>query len=124
MVNTCTNKYYAIIASFFEEYKKEVIKHLEYEENSVFPYIKRLLTGEKSNIFGIQQFEKNHTNIEEKLGDLKNIIIKYLPNDCPSKDRNQLLYDIFLFEEDLNRHTLLEDKILIPCVENIEKSSQ
>ena len=27
MVNTCTNKYYAIIASFFEEYKKEVIKH-------------------------------------------------------------------------------------------------
>ena len=122
MNKSCSNNYYSIIETFFDGYKKEVLKHLEYEDSSVFPYIQKLLAGEKNVGFGIQQFEKNHTNIEEKLGDLKNIIIKYVPNDCPSRERNKLLYDIFLFEEDLNRHTLLEDKILVPCVESMEES--
>ncbi len=122
MNQSCSNKHYSIIETFFDGYKKEVIKHLEYEDSSVFPYVYKLIAGEKTPGFGIQQFEKNHTNIEEKLGDLKNIIIKYVPNDCPSRERNKLLYDIFLFEEDLNRHTLIEDKVLIPYVESIEKS--
>ncbi|MBP6230187.1 MAG: hemerythrin domain-containing protein [Paludibacteraceae bacterium] len=124
MSKTCTNKYFSTIETFYDGYKKEIVKHLEFEETSVFPYIQGLLSGEKNDGFGIQQFENNHTNIEEKLGDLKNIIIKYVPIDCASKERNKLLYDIFLFEEDLNRHTLIEDKILIPYVEIIEKTQK
>ena len=71
--------------------------------------------------YHINQFEENHTNIEEKLSDLKNIIIKYLPDSCASKEQNDVLFEIFLFEEEINTHTLIEDRILIPFVQEIEK---
>ena len=60
-------------------------------------------------------------NIEDKLGDLTNIILKYLPGDIMPKERISLLFDIFQLSSDLNTHAVIEDKILIPFVETLEK---
>ncbi|MEG1554361.1 MAG: hemerythrin domain-containing protein [Rikenellaceae bacterium] len=116
----CNEKHSKIIRTFFEEYKKELISHFKYEDETVFPYIKSLIKGETPINYHINQYEQNHSNIEDKLGDLKNILIKYLPDSYSSKDRNDVLLDIFLFEKDLNKHSLIEDKILIPFVREIE----
>ena len=72
-----TNSY--VLNKFFDDYDTEVKKHFEYEEFSVFPYIESLLDGSSEAVYKISNFEDNHTNVEEKLNDLKNIIIKYLP---------------------------------------------
>lgn len=109
------------VRQFFDGYSTEVINHLHYEENTVFPYIHGLQRGVKSEHFHIKQFENNHGNIEEKLHDLKNIIIKYLPDRSDAELRNQVLFNLFWLEEDLNRHTLLEERILIPCVQQLEE---
>lgn len=120
--NSCSDLHNHIINSFFEEYKKEIIKHFHYEERDVFPYVQSLLKGEIIGDFNINQYEHNHSNIEDKLSDLKNIIIKYLPEDCSSELRNKVLFEIFLFEQDLVKHSLIEDKILVPFVVQLEKS--
>jgi len=52
---------------------------------------------------------------------LKNIIIKYLPQDCTIEKCRDILLNLFMFEYDLSKHTLLEDKILVSLVEYIEK---
>lgn len=111
-----------IIRSFFDEYKNEILNHFRYEEQQVFPYIKALSLGENAGDFHIHQYELNHSNIEDKLGDLKNIIIKYLPEGYSSELRNNVLLEIFLFEEELIKHTLIEEKVLVPFVSQMEKS--
>lgn len=110
-----------ILNRFFEEYKNEVIHHFEYEEKTVFPYISSIKTGENRNGYSIEIFEQNHTNIEDKLNDLKNIIIKYLPGTALLPEKTGMLFNIFSLEEDLCKHTLIEDKILIPLVQKQEK---
>lgn len=120
MCKDCDQGHSKIIRSFFEEYKKEVISHFKYEDETVFPYIQSLIKGKTPINYHINQYEHNHSNIEDKLSDLKNILIKYLPDSYSSKDRNDVLLDIFLFEKDLNKHSLIEDKILIPFVREIE----
>lgn len=105
-----------IIRSFFDEYKNEILNHFAYEEQQVFPYIKAISSGGHVGDLKIDQYEQNHSNIEDKLSDLKNIIIKYLPEGYSSEVRNNVLLEIFLFEEELFKHTLIEEKILVPFV--------
>ncbi|MBP1630394.1 MAG: hypothetical protein H6Q15_1287 [Bacteroidetes bacterium] len=121
MCSCCSGNHLSLLMKFFEDYKKEVINHLNYEETVVFPYIDSLTKNKEVNNYHINQFEENHTNIEDKLSDLKNIIIKYLPEICSPEQRTMLLQRLFLFQEELFTHSIIEDKILIPLVEEIEK---
>lgn len=115
-----TNRY--ILNKFYDDYDSEIKKHFEYEEDSVFPYIESLLEGNSQSMYKIRDFEDNHTNVEEKLNDLKNIIIKYLPGTYTSSIRIKVLNEIFKIENDLKKHTMVENKILIPLVTKLENS--
>lgn len=121
LVHCYDRKQGKILERFFEEYRNEVANHLNYEEYTVFPYIQYLQQGIQTSEYSIEQFKENHSNIEDKLNDLKNIIIKYLPDNCHSVLRNEILFNLFLLEEDLNKHSLFENKILVPFVQQLEK---
>ena len=116
-----TNSY--VLNKFFDDYDTEIKKHFEYEEFSVFPYIESLLNGSSEAVYKISNFEDNHTNVEEKLNDLKNIIIKYLPGTYTSNIRMKVLNEIFKIESDLRKHTLVENRLLIPLVTKLEKNN-
>lgn len=121
----------SLIEKFFEEYKAEIREHILDEEERVYPYVQAIdlafATGEVDDKLlssireqPIIQFQEGHTNVEDKLFDLKNIIIKYLP---PLKDNtlsNSLLIELFRLERDLNDHARIEEKVLVPKVEYIE----
>lgn len=47
---------------------------------SVFPYVESLLSGEKNTAYSIDIFRRQHDQIDIKLRELKNIIIKYYPS--------------------------------------------
>lgn len=115
-----------LIDKFYDDYDNELNRHFGYEENNVFPYIDALLTHkEASNSeFRISKFEKNHSNIDEKLNDLKNILIKYLPCEYSSPLRFEILKEIYAVESDICKHSLIENKLLIPLVEKIEYSNE
>ena len=68
----------------------------------------------------IKKFAHNHTNVEEKLNDLKNIIIKYLPDSYTSEIRATVLREIFRIESDLRKHATVENRLLIPLVAKLE----
>jgi regulator of cell morphogenesis and NO signaling len=118
---TCSDAHGKALNRFFDEYWHEVEKHLAHEEQIVYPYIQQLLNQPKKTKFTIQQFKDKHANIEIKLTDLKNIIIKYIPDDNSDRLREELLLQLFTFEDDLNRHTLIEEKLLVPGVLLLEK---
>ncbi len=110
-----------ILLRFYTDYEKEVLNHFEYEDTVAFPYTDFLLKGNHTKVYSIRRFEENHTNIEEKLNDLKNIIIKYLPDMKLSEQLQTLLFDLFELEDDFRKHTLIENKILVPLVEQLER---
>ena len=112
-----------LIDKFYDDYDNEVNSHFMYEESVVFPYIESLMADKcmECGKYSISQFEHNHSNINEKLNDLKNIIIKYLTEEYSSPLRFELLNDIYSVENDLRKHSLIENKLLIPLVEKLEK---
>lgn len=123
LVNVCCFKNGNILNSFCEKYRQEAIAHFKYEEEIVFPYITQLLSGVKAGNYKIKEYESEHSDIDTALEDLKNIIIKYLPKECTIEKCRDVLLELFMFEYDLRKHTLLEDKILISLVEYIEKNA-
>lgn len=110
-----------VVEKFFLDYRAEVQNHFNYEEDVVFPYVNALLGGVRQDGYCIGKFEENHSNIDEKLNDLKNIVMKYLPEVCDPVLRNNVLYHIFSLEEDLHHHTLIEDNVLVPVVSLLER---
>lgn len=108
------------IGRFFEDYRAELIKHFAYEEDVLIPYVESLLDGKPSRGFSIAEFEKNHTDIQESLSDLKSIVMQSLPPECDDCKRLEVLSTIFHLQEDLGHHTYIEDHILVPLVEMLE----
>lgn len=123
MVNELDEMSRKLIDKFYDDYDNEVNSHFMYEESVVFPYIESLMADKRMECgkYSISQFEHNHSNINEKLNDLKNIIIKYLTEEYSSPLRFELLNDIYSVENDLRKHSLIENKLLIPLVEKLEK---
>ena len=120
IVEDCPAKFCNTINRFFNEYKDEVESHFKYEEDVVFPYIKSLCNKTLSPDFSISEFKSNHSNIEDKLNDLMNILIKYLPANVFPKERIEISLDIMEVTSDLRSHTLVEERILVPFVEMME----
>lgn len=120
LVEPCAAHQKKVINTFLDDYRKELDSHFEFEEGKVIPYVQALLIGRYDPRFSITQFEENHSNIDEKLSDLKNLIMKSLPRECEGSLRVELLLFIFALQEDLARHTKIEDEILVPMVRLIE----
>lgn len=115
-----------LIDKFYDDYDNEIINHFKYEEEVVFPYIESLMENNRTSDtqYRIGQFEENHSNINEKLNDLKNIIAKYLDEKFSSPQRFELLNAIYGVENDLRKHSLIENKLLIPLVEKLEQEHE
>ena len=106
------------IMRYFDEYAAEVDRHMTYEEKSVFPYVEGLLAGKKQADYSIDIFRRHHDRVEERLRELKNIIIKYYPSGG-TNELNGVLYDIFTCEEELTSHNAVENQLFIPAVERL-----
>ncbi len=112
-----------MINSFYQKYKAELLLHFRQEDEKVFPYIKELYnTGiirDPNDTLAV--FENEHPNVEVKLSDLKNLILKYLEPDYDSNAMNEFLFALFQFEKDIYDHARIEDKILNVQVSKFEK---
>ncbi len=117
-----------LVEKFFNDYFKEVKEHLKYEDEIAFPYMNSLhehLVKKKPFdvpvFYSVDEYKDHHNDIEEKLNDLKNLLIKYLPAKNDQKLRRKLFYNLTQLEYDLSIHGKIEDMILIPMVEEMEK---
>ena len=114
-----------LILKLYDEYAHSVRMHMQYEDKTVFPYVDSLLNNTPSSNYDIETYSKHHGQIDLKLKELKNIIIKYLPND--GLHNNQLyatLYDIYNNENWLAMHAEVEDHIFVPAIRHLEQKSK
>lgn len=125
-------RYTELILNFFKGYRNELTTHINREEEIVFPYIKTLqkiieqgtVTDKERSIierYSMEAFEAEHDDIALKLKDLKNIMIKYIISPESTMQYYTIIQELFKLEEDVEYHTRVEDKILIPRVSFMEE---
>lgn len=118
-----------LLRIFFRKCKSELLVHFQDEEATIFPYSIRIYNVHKGKAQltaddlhkAITNYEKEHTELDEKLNDLKGLIIKFLKADYDDNLCNEFLQNLLRFERDLIDHSRIEDKILVPVVARIEK---
>lgn len=114
-----------LIMKLFDEYARDIYKHMRYEEKTVFPYVEQLQAGEADGTYDIDTFSKHHGQTDVKLRELKDIIVKYLPSDMLRN--NQLtatLYNIYNCEKWLGQHAEVEENIFIPAIRRLEQQQK
>ena len=111
------------VLNYFDEYVEEVRKHMTYEEIKVFPYIRDLISGKNNRKYNIDIFRRHHDQIEYRLKEFKQILIKYYPIK-ESNELNNVLFDIFNCEYDLASHNEIENQLLIPSILELEQKSR
>lgn len=119
-ISNCPQELAIVIRRFFDEYVEEVRKHMSYEDRTVFPYAHKLSRGERDPHYNINIFSKRHDQIELKIIELKNLLIRYYP--APSGyELNNVLNDIFQSEYELAAHNLIEDNLFTPFILAMER---
>lgn len=120
-----TNSLGMLIMKLYDDYAREIHKHMDYEKRMLFPYVNALMAGRSAGDYSIETFSRCHEEPATKLKELKMLIIKYMPQDT---HRNNLLmatlHDIYNNEEWLNLHALVEDKIFVPAIRRLEQISR
>lgn len=109
-----------LILKFFDEYTHEVHTHMQQEEKTVFIYVRELLNGHIMPGFELKTYSDHHEQVGDKLGELKNIILKYCPDNADANLLNDALYDIYRCESDLQSHCRVEDCLFVPAIINLE----
>lgn len=117
-------RYGKILKNFFSDYEKEVLEHFASEERDVFPYLHQLLQGQKADSRVIEHFADHHTDLVDKLTDLTQIVYKYLPGETMTEELNELVFGVMQLSSDLQKHAILEEKVLIPYIIQLERSLQ
>lgn len=114
-----------VLETFFETYFQEVIEHLDYEDKTAFPYFRSFIfngnQGGKTP-YRSTDYLKHHTDIELKLNDLKNLLLKHIPLENQFPLRRKLFFALFELEFDLKIHSIIEEHILIPAFATLENS--
>jgi regulator of cell morphogenesis and NO signaling len=128
MFGANSQKETALVEKFYNEYFIEVKEHLLYENEIVHPYINELYNKIQDTAYNIKitkysvtEYKTHHNDIEEKLNDLKSLLIKYLPLKNDINLRRKLLFSLYELEYDLHIHSQIEELILVPLVAEMEK---
>jgi len=120
-----------LLEKFYEDYRNELNEHIAHEDKEVYPYtiqVEEYFNEGKApekfiqriKKYSISEYSDHHDSLDEKLYDLKNIIIKYLPAPKNSKLCNSILIDLFELEKDLKTHDNMENRVLVPKVQAME----
>lgn len=116
----CSSDVALVVIRFFDAYVAEVQKHMAYEEERVFPYVRALLAGDRPADYSIDVFRRHHDQVESKLSEFKRILICYYPAQG-TNELNGVLFDIFTCEQDLASHNAVEDRLFIPAIKRREE---
>ena len=109
------------ILKLYDSYMKEVKRHMEYEDDTVFSYVENLIAGEVKGKFNISDFSSRHEHMAGSLEELKELFI-YQYNQKDNDLISIALFDITLCGNDLMSHCEIENKLLFPTVKELENS--
>lgn len=118
-------RYGEILKKFYADFRREITEHFREEEQYDFPKLRGLQDGTRKAESGKRKAEsgknKSHNGLVDKLNDLTQIVYKYLPGNVLPEETMEVVFDILQLSADIQKHALIEDKILIPYMKWLER---
>ena len=118
-------RYGMILKQFYADFQREITQHFRDEEQYEFPKLRSLQQGKRKTESGRRKTEsgknKSHNSLVDKLNDLTQIVYKYLPGNMLPEETMEVVFDILQLAADIQKHALIEDKILTPYMEWLER---
>ncbi len=123
----------AALRNFFLAYVQDLGEHIQAEESRLLPYINALMHAEKSpenfsrfliarRDYSVDRFISEHDDTEDELKDIRQTIRLYEPPATNESLYRILLTQLQAFEQDLRVHAHIEDEVLIPKAQKMEKA--
>lgn len=117
-----TPRYGAVLKQFYADFQNEIAAHFQTEETFDFPNLQRLQQGLPSQPGTCAHLDQSHNVLVDKLNDLTQIVYKYLPGNVLPEETMELVFDILQLSADIQKHALIEEKILVPYFAWLERS--
>lgn len=118
-------RYGEILKKFYADFRREITEHFREEEQYDFPKLRGLQDGTRKAEGGKRKAEsgknKSHNGLVDKLNDLTQIVYKYLPGNVLPEETMEVVFDILQLSADIQKHALIEDKILSPYMKWLER---
>ena len=120
-----TNKVAFLIIKFYDEYVNAIEHHTKIENTKIFPGVRQLLNGYVNPDFHISNFVKSHEGMDQKLTELRNIVIKYYTSPNPNHQEHiyTALEQIIRLGATMKAHCELEDCLFVPAVQLLEEKT-
>lgn len=122
----------AALHNFFHCYVKDLSEHIQAEETLLLPYINNLREAGQSpqrfsrfllhrQEYSVDRFLSDHHDTEDELKDIRQTIRLYEPPATNESLYRILLTQLQVFEQDLSVHAHIEEEVLIPKAQKMEK---
>lgn len=117
-----------LFLKFFDLFTAEVEQHALYENTYIHPYVNHLIQGvhptQDYNISLLMKKQKEHHHlIRKKISDLTHVIVKYYKNQKKNRLMNDVLYELFVMEEDFRCHSMIEEQIFTASIQALEEKA-
>lgn len=113
-------RYGQVFIKFYADFQHEIAAHFQSEEKNEFPRLIALQNGHQPKGSSKSHSMKSHVALVDKLNDLTQIVYKYLPGNVMPEETMELVFDILQLSSDIQKHALIEDKILQPYMKWLE----
>lgn len=121
------------LRNFFHHYVKDLSEHIHAEETTLLPYLGVLQEANKDAAgfsrflvvrgeYSIDRFISEHHDTEDELKDIRQTIRLYEPPATNESLYRILLSQLQAFEQDLCVHAHIEEEVLIPKAQAMEKA--
>jgi len=118
LAGDCNDIQERVLVKFFEELVAELGSHFD-EEEHMFADVESRISDSAAGSCEMFEIDSVHDDIGDKIDDVKSIVIKYLPETCPTELRLSVLAEIYRLREDIGKHILIESKLLAPALRNL-----
>jgi len=118
------DRYGRVLKQFYSDFRTEITEHFLLEEKYDFPKLLSLQQGIRKRGSAKTHSEKSHSVLVDKLNDLTQIVYKYLPGNVLPEETMELVFDILQLSSDIQKHALVEDRILLPYIDWLERSAE
>ncbi|HWB91684.1 MAG TPA: hemerythrin domain-containing protein [Puia sp.] len=123
------------LQNFFHQYVKDLSEHIHAEETTLLPYLGLLQEAHHSpagfsrfllshSEYSVDRFLSEHHDTEDELKDIRQTIRLYEPPTTNESLYRILLSQLQTFEQDLRVHAHIEEEVLIPKAQAMEKALQ
>ncbi|MBP9185835.1 MAG: hemerythrin domain-containing protein [Bacteroidia bacterium] len=119
-----------LLANIFDTFKTDFLKHIAYENDKVFPYIKKLerytIAFNNSMLvqvkdFSIKDFIMKHHHDDDEMRNIRVLLKNYATDKRDALAYKVLMDELKSFEIDLKGHSQIEEEILVPMAYRMEQ---